>query len=392
MKVKDILLSVASLRLTVVLFSLSLFLILAGTLAQVEEGVWSVVARYFRSAFVIIPFQLFVPEKVLRVPGAIPFPGGFTLGIALFVNLLAAHAVRFKFTWKRTGIIISHAGVLLLLVGEFVTGIAADEGNMTIDEGGSSNYIEDIRTTELVVIDPSGADDLVVSVPQKLLAREGGGPITHSLLPFEVRVDEWMANSRLLGPMQASEMQKKKSDTGFGTQVAAAPAPPATGVDGADVDVSSAYISLQHAGKKLGTYLVSLYFDGPQAVNVDGKEYLIELRFKRTYKPYTISLIDFKHDKFVGTEKPRNFSSLVRLVDEQRSVDREVLIYMNHPLRHAGETFYQAAFKQGDSGTILQVVRNPGWLIPYVSCGMVALGLLVHFGVRMSSSVRRTLA
>ena len=48
---------------------------------------------------------------------------------------------------------------------------------------------------------------------------------------------------------------------------------------------------------------------------------------------------------------------------------------MNHPLLYAGETFYQQSFLPGDTGTILQVVRNPGWLLPYISCVMVALGM-----------------
>ncbi|MGA1223087.1 MAG: cytochrome c biogenesis protein ResB, partial [Phycisphaerales bacterium] len=158
--------SLASLRLTVVLFVLSMVLILAGTLAQTQQGIWLVVDEYFRSILVLIPFQLFVPEKIVRLPGVFPFPGGLTLGVLLFANLLAAHAVRFKPSWTRTGMILTHAGVLLLLVGEFVTGAFAKEGNMTIAEGASSNYIEDRRTCELVVVDQSDpTDDLVVSVP-----------------------------------------------------------------------------------------------------------------------------------------------------------------------------------------------------------------------------------
>lgn len=392
---KDAFSAMASLRLTVVLFSLAMVLILAGTLAQVNEGVWTVVDRYFRSVFVIIPLQLFVPEKVAQVPGVVPFPGGLTLGVLIFVNLLAAHFTRFKMNWKRSGIIISHLGVLLLLVGEFVTGAMADEGNMTIDEGASSNFVEDSRTTELAIIDraPRG-DDLVVVVPQRLLAKgaHSGQPVTHGLLPFEVKVEEWMPNSRILGPMQATESQRKKADTGAGAQMAAVPAPMATGVNGSEVDAPSAYVTFSKGGQKLGTYLVSLYFDQVQPVTVDGKQYDVELRFKRTYKPYTVHLIDFKHDKFVGTNKPRNFSSLVRLMDPSRGTDREVLIYMNTPLRYSGDTLYQAAFKQGDTGTILQVVSNPGWLIPYISCVMVTVGLLIHFGVRLSGSIRRKTA
>jgi hypothetical protein len=384
--------SLASLRLTVVLFVLSMVLILAGTLAQTQQGIWLVVDEYFRSILVLIPFQLFVPEKVVRLPGVFPFPGGLTLGVLLFANLLAAHAVRFKPSWKRTGMILTHAGVLLLLVGEFVTGAFAKEGNMTIAEGASSNYIEDRRTCELVVVDQSDpTDDLVVSVPRGML-EDPDATISHGLLPFTVRVAEWMPNSRLLGPMQASQAQIAKATAGIGRQVAASPVAVSTGVDGADVDIPAAYIELMRGDASLGTYLVTPWLTMAQEVDVGGKRYAIALRFERNYRPYTISLIDFRHDRFVGTQVARNFSSQVRLVDPTRGVDREVLISMNNPLRYEGETFYQASFAPDDSGTVLQVVRNPGWLLPYISCTVVTLGMLVHFGVRMWESTRRRLA
>ncbi|MEY3027783.1 MAG: Cytochrome c biosis protein Ccs1 [Planctomycetota bacterium] len=384
--------SLASLRLTVVLFVLSMVLILAGTLAQTQQGIWLVVDEYFRSILVLIPFQLFVPEKIVRLPGVFPFPGGLTLGVLLFANLLAAHAVRFKPSWKRTGMILTHAGVLLLLVGEFVTGAFAKEGNMTIAEGASSNYIEDRRTCELVVVDQSDpTDDLVVSVPRSML-EDPDATISHGLLPFTVRVAEWMPNSRLLGPMQASQAQIAKATAGIGRQVAASPVAVSTGVDGADVDIPAAYIELMRGDASLGTYLVTPWLTMAQEVDVGGKRYAIALRFERNYRPYTISLIDFRHDRFVGTQVARNFSSQVRLVDPTRGVDREVLISMNNPLRYEGETFYQASFAPDDSGTVLQVVRNPGWLLPYISCTVVTLGMLVHFGVRMWESTRRRLA
>lgn len=395
-RLKDILRGLASLRLTVVLFALSMVLILAGTLAQTQEGVWSVVDRYFRSVYIAIPFQLFVPEKVARIPGVLPFPGGLTLGVLLFVNLLGAHLMRFSFSWRRAGMIITHAGVLLLLVGEFVTGAFAKEGNMSIAEGSSANYIEDRRSCELAVVDPSDpSNDLVVVVPGDLLAEAGGGtgaPITHGMLPFSVRVVEWLPNSRLLGPMQASRSQLARATAGAGTRVAVSSVAVANGVDGADTDIPAAYIELARGETLLGTYLVTPWLTAPQSVDVGGKRYEIALRFERGYRPYTLSLVDFRHDRFVGTEVARNFSSLVRLSDPANGVDREVLISMNNPLRYAGETFYQASFAPDERGTVLQVVRNPGWLLPYVSCTMVTLGMLVHFGIRLSGSVRRKIA
>ena len=62
------------------------------------------------------------------------------------------------------------------------------------------------------------------------------------------------------------------------------------------------------------------------------------------------------------------------------------------PMRYAGETFYQSGVLGGQKGTILQVVRNPGWLMPYISCVMVAAGMLLHFGQHLLVFLRRRVA
>src|SRR5262245_37393306 len=76
---KQVLSAIASLRVTVVLFVLSIILVLCGTLAQVDQGIWTVVSKYFRSAFVWVPLQIFFPRDV-KVGGGFPFPGGWLLG------------------------------------------------------------------------------------------------------------------------------------------------------------------------------------------------------------------------------------------------------------------------------------------------------------------------
>jgi hypothetical protein len=70
-------------------------------------------------------------------------------------------------------------------------------------------------------------------------------------------------------------------------------------------------------------------------------------------------------------------------------VNRDVLIYMNHPLRYRGETFYQAGFQQDDSASILQVVHNPSFIAPYIACVIVAAGLLIQFGYHLVGFSRR---
>ncbi len=388
--------SLASLRLTVVLFVLAIILVFAGTLAQREAGIWTVVNDYFRTAFVWIPFQIFFPSSV-KVAGGFPFLGGWLIGGLLLANLIAAHAVRFKVSWKRSGILLIHAGLIVMMLGELFTGLFAIEGNMVLENGKSSNFIEQNRRTELAIVDPSpsrswtpGVDNVVV-IPQSLLQK--GGLIQHDALPFDIEVVRYMVNSDLDEDVKPST--PNPATAGDGLNVVALERPEVSGASQDDRDdVASAYVTLKKkgTGEVLGTYLVSLWLslskEPPQLVTVDDKTYEIALRRKRTYKPYTLHLLEFKHEKYVGTDTPKNFSSLVRLTDAERGEDREVLIYMNNPLRYAGETFYQQGFLPGDKGTILQVVRNPGWLLPYVSCVMVALGMLVHFGMHLISFLR----
>jgi hypothetical protein len=62
---------------------------------------------------------------------------------------------------------------------------------------------------------------------------------------------------------------------------------------------------------------------------------------------------------------------------------------MNQPLRYAGKAFYQASFGKNDTLSILQVVENPGWLLPYISCVLVTVGLLIHFGIALTRWLRK---
>src|SRR4051812_26474543 len=59
---KKLLLPLASLKLTVTLFALSIFLIFAGTLAQDSKDMLEVMRLYFRTLFAWIDFQVFFPR------------------------------------------------------------------------------------------------------------------------------------------------------------------------------------------------------------------------------------------------------------------------------------------------------------------------------------------
>ena len=97
-------------------------LIFAGTLAQVNKDIWEVMDLYFRAWFAWIPLQIFFPPvffpKLEPVPGGFYFPGGFLIGSAMAVNLLAAHGVRF--TVQARGARLA-AGLAVIALGVLMT-------------------------------------------------------------------------------------------------------------------------------------------------------------------------------------------------------------------------------------------------------------------------------
>jgi hypothetical protein len=376
----------SSLKLTVWLLGMLIWLVFAGTWAQIDMGIWQTLETYFRSLYVFIPFQIFLPRH-WDVPGGLPFPGGLTLGTLLFFNLLAAHMARFKVNKKRLGVVLIHISLLMLIAGEAVTGMFAEESRMSIDEGATVSFAEDTREVELAFIDPSDPDfDRVIAIPEAMLSR--GKTIRDPRLPFTIEIDAWYPNSDLVETAEAPPGPRPDRGTAVTHDLVPVPRAVVSGVEQNVIDLPAAVITLHAGEERLGTWMAPLWLSlipqpQIQPVMVDGKEWRMALRYKRAYKDYAIHLIDFKHDRYLGTDTPKNYSSQVRLLDPARGENREVLIYMNNPLRYRGETFYQASFKQGDTGTILQIVRNPGWLLPYVACTIGAIGLCVQFGASL---------
>jgi hypothetical protein len=62
--------------------------------------------------------------------------------------------------------------------------------------------------------------------------------------------------------------------------------------------------------------------EAPEKVTVDGRIWDVYLRFKRTYRPYTMHLYDFTHEQYLGTTTARNYASHIRLTDPERGQDK----------------------------------------------------------------------
>lgn len=357
-----------SLRLTVVLLALGTVLVFWGTIAQASLGLYKAQNEFFRSFFVF-----WQPAgSGWRIP---VFPGGYMVGGLLLINLFAAHIRYYQPGKRKIGIALIHLGVVLLLVGQFLTDYLSTESSMHIRNGGTKNYSEADRDFELAITDTSAADqDTVVAIPSHRLLQQS--EITHPALPFTLRVKKFYANAALTD-QPAPMLDPVNTTAGFGANFRWKELPHETTMSSRDTPAG--IVEPVTPQGSLGTYLVSGLLTRPQELVHNGRKYRLELRQVRFYKPFSLHLIEFRHDKYPGTEIPKNFSSRVRVERPDTGDRREVLIKMNTPLRYSGDTFYQASFDPDNQGTVLQVVHNPSWLTPYFSCVLVSIGLLVQF-------------
>ncbi|MCP5528010.1 MAG: cytochrome c biogenesis protein ResB [Verrucomicrobiales bacterium] len=379
MDAKRLFQALGSLRLTLVLLGFSLVLVFVGTVAQVKLGIHASQAKYFQSFIVFAD----VGGKGLRLP---VLPGGYLLGSLLVVNLVCSYAGRFSLKNRNmVGLLLIHGGLLMLLLGQLATDMLAVESSMRLKEGQSLNYSEAFRKFELAIIDTSDPKhDVVTAIPARLL--KTGGTLRAEALPFEIDVRTYWPNSENVATNTPNNAPEATRGTGLRFKFAERPVTARTDRR----NVPTAYLDLRAGDESLGTWLVTGWLDKPESLEHDGRRFELILRPTRYYKPYAIHLEDFSHDRYLGTQIPKNFSSLVRVQRPDTGEDREVLIYMNHPLRYAGETYYQSGYDERDPTiTILQVVRNPGWLTPYLGCVVVSLGLLVQFLGHLGKFLRK---
>ena len=389
-----------SLKLTVALLAFAIVLVFVGTIAQADEGLYGAQAHYFKQWLVIGAH--FFGHKIPLV-----LPGGYLLGVLLLVNLVSAHIYRFEFSRKKAGIQLAHAGVIVLLVGQLSTDLLSRELQMRFTEGETRGYSDSATDYELIFVNGNE----ITAIAEKIL--KPGAELKVSSLPFTVRVKEHWRNSDL--NFRAPMLQNAPPLTTNGV---------AMNFDFRKVDdvktmdarnVPTALLEFVTPAGSLGAWLASDWTGdaalveavrngyaqmgaamaqniaaklvAPQSVTVDGKKFTFLIRPARVIHPFSLTLLKATHTTYPGTDIPKDFRSRVRIDNAAASERREVEISMNHPLRYGGYTYYQYQMSAGEmvrrSGqtpsSVLQVVRNPGWLTPYVGCGMVGVGLILQF-------------
>ncbi|HMP88895.1 MAG TPA: cytochrome c biogenesis protein ResB [Kiritimatiellia bacterium] len=356
-----------SIPLTVICLGLLMILTFWGTLYQVEHGLFAAQEKFFTSWFVL-------------VFGVLPFPGAkLVLGV-LMINLLGYMINMLAFQPLKPGILMIHAGLLIMLIGGAITHKYGEESYLSLWEGEASNVSSSYYEWELAVWNREGAVRDVYAINSRGL--QPGERLSFDPIPITVEVEVYHDHARAyqsrtdpspyLTALNISRLEKAPLEK-----------EPTQNTPGGIFLVSSPEMDPQK---------ILLYGDdtAPLIIPVGDKEYAIGLRHKKYPLPLLVTLVDFRKELHPGTQTPRSFSSVVEV--QADGITRELTISMNKPLRHRGYTLYQQSYRElpdGSESSTFAVTRNYGRLLPYVSTGIVVLGMAWHFMQMLIKHARR---
>lgn len=367
---KTLLKPVQFLARTEVFFALLLWLMLlliAGTLAQKDIGLYAAQTKYFNSFYII-------------VADTIPLPSGYTIMGLIFTGLLYK-TISEKWKLSNLGTLVIHLSILMLLFGGFITSLFSSEGNMVIEEGMTRQYINDYHKVELVIIEQTkNGIEKIVALDNTWL--KPNHKITHKNIPFNLNIITYYRNA-LVEKFNKPLNKKSYHTSSKSYRISSIPLE-------IENELNQAAMTVKITTPK-SEKIYTLFQDMPlkSIVKINDKIFRIELRNKRTYLPFKVKLNKFTVDRYANTNKASSYSSDVLLRDGDMAWRSQ--ISMNEPVRYKGYTLFQSSYIEGSSNTtVLAVVNNVGRLFPYISSILLCIGLLIHLFVRIPKLIRKS--
>ena len=316
-----------------------MILLVGGTLAQRYVGLYKAQAWFFSSSI----FWL----------GPVPLPGLVTV-LGLFSLQLAARlALLSPWSWEKSGIILAHAGVLLLMLGGMVSAWQGEEGFMILAPGERGSHWMDYHQRELSLLQDG---KVVWQRPwEDLRAGELAG------MPFAAELIGKARNS------EAAEQGRRPAEDELEDE---------ENVALAELRVQGRALQVSESG-------------GMPLVSAGEQRYYLSLHKAVRELPFTLHLLDFRKETYPGFDMARDYHST--LVVEEQGLRQQAEIRMNEPLRYGGYSFYQSSFvgEGGETRSVLAVVKNAGRVFPYLATAVIALGLGLHALLRVPRLLRR---
>jgi len=363
----------SSFGLSSLLFLFLFLLTVIGTLEQESIGLFEAQKKYFESYFVVYHIGKYI---------SIPLPGVYLLLILLTINMGLGTIKRVPFKLKKIGIWITHGGILMLLAGSFVTFHFSQDGQMTLAEGQQSNEFISYHQWELAIIQTNLKNgDLEFLLPEKyFIAANPENPVTikNKKIPFKIKILQYFRNA-IIKPVPTENFVHSTKVREFYIHELSLDKENERNRSAALVEFI--YYDQTQTGLPQKEILWGNSFKHPLTLQKQNSSWAIYLRKITRLAPFTVQLISVKKDVHPSTNTPKAFKSIIHKIEENST--QTIEIYMNHPLRHKGYTFFQSGYNEdpetGAKLSTFAVVNNPTDRFPEYACYVITFGLLVQF-------------
>lgn len=373
--------------LATTLLVLLLLLTWLGTLEQTQNGLFLTAKKYFD------PRAFFLVPEWNGKPLPLVLPGVYWVSALLFINLLLGGVVRIRKGWRVVGVLISHCGILFLLLGGFVTERWEQRGNMAISEGETSNVAEHYfdYVIEITEVRDGALIEPVHVISEQFLAdldRLDRRLLRLKNLPFDLEVTGYLPNADARAFTDPAPANGEKVVKGY--YLMERELNPQ-----AEANLAATYAKVVEKDGSAGEpFILPAASYHPYTLRHGERTFSVVMRKRLWELPFTVTLDEFTAEFHPGTMRPSKFVS--RVTRHEDGVDSHVVIQMNEPMRHRGLTYFQASWGPQDAkpGTplfsVFEVVRNPADRWPWYAIYIVGFGLFVHFVMKLFGFLTRS--
>ncbi|MGA0845075.1 MAG: cytochrome c biogenesis protein ResB [Luteolibacter sp.] len=356
------------------------------TLEQVEVGLYLTLKKYFHwQSWWLLP-----EIKGRIVP--LPLPGGYWVGVLLFINLTLGGVVRIRKGWKHAGNLIAHAGIIFMLLAGGVAHHFSERGNMALPEGQTSDVAEDYfeYVVEVAEVIDEKPNDIRVIRGRYLTDLDAGKQRIFRLpnLPFDLEIAGYLRNAL---PVAITERAPKNNElVADGYFLMSRPNERnQRGEPALEANTAACYARIvERDGSKSQPFILAGASFHPFTIERDGRTFTIDMRKRLWPMPFKVKLDEFTAGFHPGTQRPAKFVSKITRVEGDS--EAKVTIQMNEPMRYEGLTFFQASYgsqpsSSGQMFSVFEVVRNPADKWPEYSLYVVTFGMLITFLTKFGS-------
>jgi hypothetical protein len=360
------------------------------TLEQVDHGLYPTLNKYFswKSPYLI-------PDMVPEINGKkLPFflPGGYYVCAVLLVNMILGGIIRIRKGPKQIGNLISHFGIVFMLLGGGVAHHFSERGNMAVSEGETSNVAEDYQefVVEVAEVKDGERKEFHVIRGEYLTDLEAGKPRIFDFegIPFSLEISGYLANAVPSNQMERPRRNDELVVDGYYLEEV-------PGEVESERNFAGCYARVIFAnGEKSDPFILAGASFYPFTIRDGDRVFSVDMHKRLWVMPFDVKLDTFTAAFHPGTSRPAKFVSDIRRVENGQ--ESKLTIRMNEPMRYEGFTFFQASYgppgaKPGEPMySVFEVVKNPADKWPEYSLYIVAFGMLVTFLTKLGGHIGAT--